>query len=114
MRRHLAFPKDSIGSPFDGTTIDTRLTKDGGKTHFILPAFFECLYQLEQSRRDYTIVLRTFGTDLPLVADAIHAFAEGKHPLYPSFVNETIRLPKENMFRGRYHLNMQDLNGVII
>lgn len=96
MRQKLLFqnyPTDSI---------DHRLTKDGGKSHFILPAFFECLYQLEKSQRDYTVVLRTFGNDLPLVADAIQAFAEGKHPLYPSFRSQTLRLPRENMYRGRY------------
>lgn len=104
MRRHLEFHNDSIGCHRDEmASVDSRLSKDGGKTHFVLPAFFECLYQLEQSQRDYSLVLRTYGTDLPSVAGAIHAFAEGKHPLYPSFVNDKLRLPKENMFRGRYN-----------
>jgi len=104
MRRHLEFQNYFIGCHETETdNIDPRLTRDGGKTHFVLPAFFECLYQLEQSQRDYSLVLRTYGTDLPSVADAIHAFAEGKHPLYPSYVNDTLRLPKENMFRGRYN-----------
>jgi hypothetical protein len=104
MRRHLEFQNDFIDCHENETdNIDPRLTRDGGKTHFVLPAFFECLYQLEKSQRDYSLVLRSYGTDLPAVADAIHAFAEGKHPLYPSYVNDTIRLPKENMFRGRYN-----------
>ena len=103
MRRHLScHSSDENCCTSTSNNVDDRLTKDGGKTYFILPAFFECLYELEQSQREYNLVIRTFGSDLPLVADAVEAFAQGKHPLFPSFHSQTLRLPKGNMYRGRY------------
>jgi len=32
-----------------------------------------------------TLILRTFGHDLPLVAMAISEFAKGDHPLFPEY-----------------------------
>ena len=40
------------------------LSKDGGKSHFILPAFFQTIVKLTEEGRDFTIVIRTFGSDL--------------------------------------------------
>ncbi len=37
-----------------------------------------------------TLVLRTFGTDLPRVAAAISEFAKGNHPDYPNYSNEDL------------------------
>ena len=31
--------------------------------------------------RDFSVIIRTFGSDGPEVAEAINAWAEGKHPL---------------------------------
>lgn len=52
--------------------------------HFLLPAFFHTLAELEKQGRDFSVVIRTFGTDLPEVAKCIQAFARGEHPDFPS------------------------------
>ncbi|CAK8986383.1 unnamed protein product [Durusdinium trenchii] len=51
--------------------------------HFLLPAFFHTLAELEKQGRDFTLVIRTFGTDLPEVARCLQAFARGEHPDFP-------------------------------
>ena len=75
--------------------------------HHILPAFFHTLHELKRSGRSFSLVLRTFGTDLPDVADALNIFARGEHPLYPDFRDESLILTPERMFRGRW----RELNG---
>jgi hypothetical protein len=49
----------------------------------ILPSFFELLMSLHASERSFTIVFRTFGTDLRDVIDEMNMFATGRHPSYP-------------------------------
>jgi hypothetical protein len=49
----------------------------------ILPSFFELLLTLQKSGRCFTIVFRTFGTDLRDVIAEMNMFATGKHPSYP-------------------------------
>ena len=49
----------------------------------ILPSFFELLLHLQASGRSFTIVFRTFGTDLRDVMDEMNLFATGRHPSYP-------------------------------
>ena len=70
--------------------------------HHMLPAFFHTLHKLKQSGRSFGLVLRTFGTDLPDIAEALNVFARGEHPLYPDFRDETLILKPERMFRGRW------------
>ena len=47
-----------------------------------MPAFFQTLASLHAKGQPFSVVLRTFGTDLPRVQAAINAFAEGSHPLH--------------------------------
>ena len=49
----------------------------------ILPSFFELLLHLQRQRRHFTVVFRTFGSDLPDVIEELNAFCTGQHPLYP-------------------------------
>ena len=49
----------------------------------LLPSFFNLLLHLQAQRREFTLILRSFGTDLPAVIDEINEFAEGHHPNYP-------------------------------
>lgn len=51
--------------------------------HFLLPAFFHTLFELTRQRREFSLVIRTFGTDLPEVARSVEAFAAGQHPSFP-------------------------------
>eukprot|EP00439_Symbiodinium_sp_Y106_P058416 s818_g8.t1 len=54
-----------------------------GGHHFLLPAFFHMLSELEKQGRDFSVVIRTFGTDIPEVAKSVAGFAEGLHPDFP-------------------------------
>lgn len=45
-----------------------------------------------------TLVLRTFGTDLPRVAAAISEFAMGNHPDYPNYYNEDLILEEGDLY----------------
>lgn len=57
--------------------------------HRFLPAFFHTLRELARQGREFTVVLRTFGVDLPEVSLALAAFADGLHPDFP--IEEAIR-----------------------
>lgn len=57
---------------------DPRLCHDG-LHHFLLPAFFHTISELAAREREFTIVIRTFGTDIDDVARAMTAYSEGKH-----------------------------------
>ena len=62
--------------------VDSRISHDG-LTHFLFPAFFHTIDTLHKDKRDFSIVIRTFGSDLSDVAAAISAFATGHHSDYP-------------------------------
>ena len=47
-----------------------------------------------------TLVLRTFGTDLPRVAKAISDFARGKHPSHPGYHNKDLILEEADLLRS--------------
>ena len=51
----------------------------------ILPSFFKLLLVLEEKKIDYSIVFRTFGDDIPKVAEEFNLFCEGNHPICSQF-----------------------------
>ncbi|XP_041654495.1 uncharacterized protein si:dkey-32e6.3 [Cheilinus undulatus] len=58
--------------------------EDGRLYHWILPSFFQMFKDLVQEGRDFAVLFRTFGTDLPRVLSAVsRALNEGAHPLFP-------------------------------
>lgn len=58
--------------------------EDGRLYHWILPSFFQLLKDLVQEEREFAIIFRTFGSDLPRVLRAVfRALNEGAHPLFP-------------------------------
>ncbi|XP_036960427.1 uncharacterized protein si:dkey-32e6.3 [Acanthopagrus latus] len=71
----------------DGVKGDRELAvkgEDGQLYHWILPSFFQLLKDLVQEGRDFAILFRTFGSDLPRVLRAMFkAVDEGAHPLFP-------------------------------
>ena len=93
LRNSLKWPED--------VAVDSRLCSEEGYYH-IMPAFFQTLASLRTSGKPFTVVLRTFGTDLPRVQQAINAFAEGAHPLHKGAVCPDLALPDSRMWRGRY------------
>ncbi|XP_031732404.1 uncharacterized protein LOC116399402 isoform X1 [Anarrhichthys ocellatus] len=71
----------------EGTKADRVLSVkgEGGQLyHWILPSFFQLLKDLVQEGREFAVVFRTFGSDLPRVLSAVsRALNEGAHPLFP-------------------------------
>jgi hypothetical protein len=60
--------------------------------HFLLPAFFHTLRELARVGRSFSLVFRTFGTDLPEVMRAVMAFAAG-HSQSTAFFHFNIYSP---------------------
>ncbi|XP_074498931.1 uncharacterized protein LOC141772149 [Sebastes fasciatus] len=86
----------------EGTKGDGELSVkgEGGRLyHWILPSFFQLLKDLVEERRDFAIIFRTFGTDLPRVLRALsRALNEGAHPLFPDLPDLKLNL---NMTPGK-------------
>lgn len=58
--------------------------EDGKHYHWILPSFFQMLQDLASQGVEFSILFRTFGTDLPRVLNAVkRTIEEGSHPLFP-------------------------------
>eukprot|EP00040_Diaphanoeca_grandis_P033491 m.205370 g.205370 ORF g.205370 m.205370 type:complete len:394 (+) comp32913_c0_seq1:221-1402(+) len=62
---------------------DASIEKLSHGRFFILPSFFTLILDLEQKKRDFAIVFRTFGTDIPEITEEWNLFCEGKHPVFP-------------------------------
>ncbi len=48
--------------------------------HTIVPSFLKLVCYLEQNNINFSIVFRTFGTDILKVIKSFKSFCEGKHP----------------------------------
>lgn len=68
----------------------------------MVPSFFHTLVRLKELGITYTLVFRTFGSDLDDIASALRDFANGKHPQFPDFREPRLKLEECSMFRGRY------------
>ena len=85
----------------DGINIDPALCRDGVH-HFIFPSFFNAITELAKAKREFTIVFRTFGSDIAEVKKAINAYAAGNHPFYGYAGSEELHLPDTRIWTGRY------------
>lgn len=45
--------------------------------HYVLPSFFKLLSTLHDRKRDFVIVFRSFGTDIPRVTEAVTQYCQG-------------------------------------
>lgn len=52
--------------------------------HLVLPSFFCLLESLHREGREFAVIFRTFGTDLPRVLRAVSCALEGQHPSFPA------------------------------
>ncbi|KAG8147494.1 hypothetical protein E2320_000198, partial [Naja naja] len=52
--------------------------------HLVLPSFFCLLESLHREGREFAVIFRTFGTDLPRVLQAVSCALEGQHPGFPA------------------------------
>ncbi|KAM3914864.1 uncharacterized protein RB166_017282 [Leptodactylus fuscus] len=57
--------------------------EDGKSYNWILPSFFHLLESLCLQQRQFCVILRTFGVDLPSVLRSVHAALQGEHPHFP-------------------------------
>lgn len=60
--------------------------------HLLLPSFFHTIRELQRRGREFSLVVRTYGTDLPEIAVAISAFASGRHPSFPDAASADLQL----------------------
>ena len=51
------------------------------RSYFLLPAFFRLLEHLRDTGREFSLVFRTFGVDLPSVKREFNVLCRGRHPL---------------------------------
>ncbi len=51
----------------------------------LLPSFLHLITTLQQHGRDFRVVFRTFGNDLPFVAAKWNEFVMGRNPAFPDF-----------------------------
>lgn len=80
---------------------------DGGPGNHILPAFYQTLYHLiQQQQQDtantFTVIFRTFGSDLDEIASLVTAFATGRHPDYGNVDYPPLCLSSDNLYQGRW------------
>uniref|UniRef100_A0A8C1SNW1 Si:dkey-32e6.3 n=1 Tax=Cyprinus carpio TaxID=7962 RepID=A0A8C1SNW1_CYPCA len=94
--------------------------EDGKLYHWILPSFFQMLQDLSSQGLEFSILFRTFGSDLPRVLNAVRrAVEQGSHPLFPNLpalklrVNVTAGHIKcsskgATLIRGEDHVSTRD------
>jgi hypothetical protein len=81
----------------------------------ILPAFYETLCNLiesyEENENDdkkesqpppFTVIFRTFGSDLSEIASVVTTFAKGEHPDYPDINFPPLCLSEDRLYQGRW------------
>uniref|UniRef100_A0A8C3K548 Uncharacterized protein n=1 Tax=Calidris pygmaea TaxID=425635 RepID=A0A8C3K548_9CHAR len=69
------------GRPHDVFSVQGEPSKS---YHLILPSFFRLLDALHREGRDFAVVFRTFGTDLPRALQAVGCALAGQHPQFPA------------------------------
>ncbi len=56
---------------------------EGRRMNIFVPAFLELLKHLHDTERDFVVVIRTFGSDIPRIIPAFELIAQGRHPDLP-------------------------------
>eukprot|EP00698_Gefionella_okellyi_P010868 TRINITY_DN2852_c0_g1_i3.p1 TRINITY_DN2852_c0_g1~~TRINITY_DN2852_c0_g1_i3.p1 ORF type:complete len:307 (+),score=72.21 TRINITY_DN2852_c0_g1_i3:499-1419(+) len=74
---------------FDKLLSQLRIEGTEDQYRFVVPSFFHLLRHLRQTGRDFSIVFRSFGSDLEQVSDEYNQFCRGEHPLFPEFALNT-------------------------
>ncbi|TRY90628.1 hypothetical protein DNTS_003696 [Danionella cerebrum] len=97
LEQHLEFLRWPSELPADKEL--TVKGEDGKLYHWILPSFFQMLMDLASQGVKFSVVFRTFGTDLPRVLTAVkNAVEDGSHPLFPDLPALKLRV---NLCAGR-------------
>lgn len=58
----------------------SRIYKDGN--YFLLPSFYKTLCFLSKTKRDFSIVFRSMGREIPDALWDFNNFCEGNHPAW--------------------------------
>lgn len=70
--------------------------EDGRLYHWILPSFFQLLKDLAHEGREFAVVFRTFGSDLPRVLRVVQkALNDGAHPLFPDLPDLKVKYHRD-------------------
>ena len=78
--------------------------------HTILPAFYDTLCHLiadyqnskESQRPPFTVIFRTFGSDVSDIASVVTSFAKGEHPEYPDIKFPPLYLTEDRLYQGHW------------
>jgi hypothetical protein len=101
---------DEEREKLEAAGIPVRGEREGKAYHFIVPAFFKMIIDLTKKGRKFSIVFRTYGTDLNHVQKELNLFCEGKHPCYRnvrfdgSGKSRDLRLHDENCGKIAYDM----------
>ena len=58
------------------------LTMFGEGKYHLIPSFFRLLIFLKKQKREFSVVFRTFGNDLPHIIWEFNQFCQGNHPCF--------------------------------
>ncbi|XP_075687821.1 uncharacterized protein LOC142656795 [Rhinoderma darwinii] len=84
----------------------TQQGEDGKGYNWILPSFFHMLESLHLQGRQFCVILRTFGVDLPRVIRSVHAALQGKHPQFPQLQQVPLTI---DLTPGRIRCSKRDI-----
>jgi hypothetical protein len=74
------------------TNISDKLKKKyDNRRYNAIPAFFKTLKHLADQKRDFSIVFRTHGRELPTMIEEFNNFCEGNHPAFDGGQNPLIK-----------------------
>ncbi|CAL8324929.1 unnamed protein product [Merluccius merluccius] len=81
--------------------------EDGRLYHWILPSFFQLLQDLVAQGAEFSILFRTFGSDLPRVLSAMsRTLTQGLHPLFPDLPDLKLSV---NQTPGKIRCNKREV-----
>ena len=66
---------------------------DGNLYNYLLPSFIKLLKHLVESKRDFVLMIRTFGRDVPHILRALNLIFKGMHPDFPEFKSTSLTVP---------------------
>ncbi|CAK8986633.1 Uncharacterized protein SCF082_LOCUS640 [Durusdinium trenchii] len=112
----------SVGEPMaqHHRNLCKQLVYPDGSPVQVVHAFFRLLVELKRSKRSFSLIFRSFGEDLELVAQELNSFCEGKHPLFPGFRMDGSDGEPDYRFHithperfGNFHIENEDLHLVL-
>jgi len=104
---------------------EAAISVKGRKLHHkdtILPAFYETLHHLiitsstdssNSKKPPFTIIFRTFGSDLAEISSVVTTFAKGEHPRYPDVNFPSLCLSEDRLYQGRWKVIPDDNSDTI-